>query len=95
MQASLSCSRQGLFSIVVRGLLIAVASLVEEHRLQGIWLQMLQLAGSRAQPQQLWHTDLVAPWHVESSQTRDQTCVPCIGKQISNHWTMREAQNFF
>ena len=25
-----------------------------------------------------------------SSLTRDQTCVPCIGKQILNHWTTRE-----
>ena len=27
-----------------------------------------------------------------SSQTRDQTCVPCIGRQILNHWTTREVQ---
>ena len=25
---------------------------------------------------------LVAPWQVESSQTRDQNCVPCTGRQI-------------
>ena len=30
------------------------------------------------------------PWHVESSQTRDQTHVLCIDKQILNHWTIRE-----
>ena len=24
------------------------------------------------------------------SLTRDQTCVPCIGRQIFNHWTTRE-----
>ena len=28
--------------------------------------------------QQLWHTGLVIPRYVESSQTRDQTCVSCI-----------------
>ena len=33
---------------------------------------------------------LVAPWHVGSSQTRDQTPVPCIGWWILNHWTPRE-----
>ena len=33
--------------------------------------QQLLLAGSRAQAQQLWHTGLVALWHVGSSQTRD------------------------
>ena len=40
---------------------------------------------------------LVAPWQVGSSQTRAQTCVPCIGKQILNHWTTREVrfQSFF
>ena len=32
---------------------------------------------------------LVALQHVGSSQTRDQTCVPCIGR-ILNHRTTRE-----
>ena len=46
----------------------------------------------RAQTQDrwLWHMGLVAPWHIESSQTRDWTCVPCIGRWILNHWTTRE-----
>ena len=34
---------------------------------------------------------LVAPWHVGSSQTRAQTRVPCIGRQILNHYATREA----
>ena len=38
----------------------------------------------------LCHTGLVAPQHVESSQTRDRTHVSCIGRQILNHWTFRE-----
>ena len=29
--------------------------------------------------------------HVGSSPTRDQTLVPCIARQILNHWTTREA----
>ena len=41
---------------------------------------------------------LVAPYEVQlprnmwdlSSQTRDQTCVLCIGRQILNHWTIKE-----
>ena len=33
---------------------------------------------------------LVAPQHVEASQTRDQTHVPCTGRQILIHWTTRE-----
>ena len=38
----------------------------------------------------LWCTGLVVPRHVGSSQTRDRTCVPCIGRRILNHWTTRE-----
>ena len=63
-----SCHEQGLLFIAVHGLLIAVASLVAEHRL---WVHG---------PQQLWHVGsvvvacglpgLVALWHVESSWTR-------------------------
>ena len=33
---------------------------------------------------------LVAPQHMGSSQTRDQTHVPCITRWILNHWTTRE-----
>ena len=39
----------------------------------------------------MWHRVLVVPRHVGSSQTRAQTCVPCIGRQILNHCTTREA----
>jgi len=35
---------------------------------------------------------VVAPRHVGSSQMRDRTHVPCIGKRILNHWTSREGQ---
>ena len=38
---------------------------------------------------------LIAPWYVESSQIRDQTGVPCIGRCILNHWTTREVPSFF
>ena len=37
---------------------------------------------------------LVAPWCVGSSQTRARTRVPCIGRQILNHCTTREARFF-
>ena len=43
--------------------------------------------GSRAHGVQLL---LVAPWHVESSRTRDGTHVPYIGRQILSHWTIME-----
>ena len=35
-------------------------------------------------------TGLAAPQHGESSWTRDQTCVPCVGTCILYHWTTRE-----
>ena len=43
-----------------------------------------------SQAQQLWPTDLVAPGHVESSQIRDQTCVPCIGWRILTCFATRD-----
>ena len=39
--------------------------------------------------------DLVAPLHVGSSWTRDQTHIPCIGGQILHLWTTREALHMF
>ena len=56
----------------------------------GMRAQQLWLTVSRMQAQQLWCMGLVAPWHVRSSRTRAQTCVPCIGRQILNHCTTRE-----
>ena len=37
---------------------------------------------------------LVALRYVEYSWTRDQTCVPCIARQILNHWTTRKVYFF-
>ena len=91
MRAFSSCSERRLLFVAVRGLLIAVASLAAEHRLQVCRLQQLWLMSSRVQAQQLGHTDLVAPRHVGSSQTRARTRVPCIGRQILNHCATREA----
>ena len=51
---------------------------------------LLWTTGSRAWTQQLWPSGLVAPRYVESSRTRDQTCVPCIGRQIFIHQATRE-----
>ena len=72
------CDVQGLLFDTVHGFFIAVASLVVEHRLQAPGLQ------------QLWHMSLVAPWHVESSWTRDRTYVCCIGSWILIHSVNRE-----
>ena len=62
------------------------------------WLLLLRSRGSRrvgfsscgVWAQQLWRTGLVAPWHMGSSQTRDRTRVPCVGRWILNHCATRE-----
>ena len=40
--------------------------------------------------QYLPSTGLVALQHVESSQTRDPTRVPCVGRQIPKHWMIKK-----
>ena len=74
-----SCGKRGPLFIAVCGPLTIAASLVVEHRLQ---TRRLSNCGSRAQL-------LRGMW--ESSQTRAQTRVPCIGRQILNHCATREA----
>ena len=88
--SSLPCGL--LSSCVVCGLLIAIVSLVAEHRLRGTrGLQQLQLLGCRAHAEQLRHSGLVAPWHMEPSCIRDGTRVSCIGRQILYRGATREA----
>ena len=40
--------------------------------------------------QLLWCRGLASPWHVGSSQMRDQTLGFCIGSEILSHWATRE-----
>ena len=42
-----------------------------------------------------WYSGLVASWHVGSSHIRDWTHVPCIARQILNHWTTWEVLFLF
>ena len=60
----------------------------------GTRAQLLWLAGSRAQAQQLWCMGLAAPWHVGSSQTRARIHVPRISRRIPNHCATREVQDW-
>ena len=55
------------------------------------WALQLRLVGCRPLAQQLWRTGLLAPQYAGSSQTRDQTSVPCIARCVLNHWTAKEA----
>ena len=66
--------------VVLHGLLIAVASLVVKHQACG--LHQLQLAGLSVWAQYLGHTGFATSLCVESFWTRDQSHVPCIGRQI-------------
>ena len=80
--------------VVVCGLLIMVASLTVEHRIQGPWAVAVAtcgLPGSRAQAQQLWLMGLAASRRVASSQIRDQSCVSCLGLWTFYHWAPRDA----
>ena len=79
VRAFSSCGKWGPLFIAVRGPLTIVASRCGAQ-------------APDAQAQQLWLMGLVAPRHVGSSQTRAQTRVPCIGRQILNHCVTREAQ---
>ena len=79
-----SCCEWGLLFFAVCRLLIAVASV------------LLWSTGSRARGlQYLWHMGLVALQRVASSQTRNQTCVSCVGRRILNQWAIREGQQSF
>ena len=76
--------------VLVCRLLIMVASLVAEHglrvRASAVAAHGLESRGSVAVAHRL-----VASQHVGgSSQTRDQTRVPCIDRWILNYWITRE-----
>ena len=65
--------RAGAPLAVAHGFPTVVASVVAEHRLQGVWAPQSRLTGPGAWAQQLWRVGIVAPWHVGSSQTISQT----------------------
>ena len=78
--------------------LIAVCRTTFHLRCEGFWLQWLLLLSSmgfRAQAQQSWHMGFVALRPVDSSQARDQTYVPCIGRQIPIHCSTRGGEYVF
>ena len=57
-------------------------------RLSSCGLQALEHAGSVVAAHGL-SCPACGMWDL-SSLTRDRTCVPCLGRQILNHWTSRE-----
>ena len=56
----------------------------------GTRVPQVWFVGFRGWAQQFWPIGFIPIWHVESSWIRDQTCVPCIGRQILIHYTTRE-----
>ena len=70
------------FSLWWLFLLLSTGARLTGFSCYSTWAQWLQLPGTRAHAQQLWHTGLVGPQHVGSSWIRDQTCVSCTGRQI-------------
>ena len=51
-------------------------------------LLLLWSTGSRERAQKLWCAGLAVLWHAGSSQTRDPTCAPCLGRQISHQGSL-------
>ena len=85
------CGKRGYPLVAACGLLIAVASLIAEQGLSGAWTSVAADVGSVAVApgrwstgSEVWHLGLVALWPEGSSQTRDRTQVPCIGRQFLN-----------
>ena len=75
----------------------AVSSCVDRGLLScgGAWaLGCRGFSGWSPQALWLWCMGLVAPWRVGSSQTRDGTRIPCLGRRILNHWTTVEVPKF-
>ena len=62
---TLVAARWGYSLVSVLGLLIASLPVARGFR---CWLP-----GAKAKAQQLWHPGMAAPWHMGSSQIRDQT----------------------
>ena len=77
VQAFSGCERR-LLSIAVQGLLVVVTSFLAEHRLYSAQASVVVAHG------------LSCPTTCGIFRTRDQTHVPCIGRQILNHCTRRE-----
>ena len=73
------------FSSGERGPLSSSSAWVSQWLAAELWLEVGQALW-------WWCLGWVAPRHVESSQTRDWTHVPCSGRQILNQWTSREVQ---
>ena len=94
---SLAVMSRGYSLVVVHGLFIAVASLVE----RSLWSRGSRCTGASAVAAPgLQSTgsgvvsSLAVPRYVGSSWTRDRTHISCIGRWILYHWTTKEAPRY-
>ena len=94
MLSQVTVSR-GYSLVVVHGLLAEMASLLQSTGSGVLGLSSCGLWALERGLQKVQHLGLVAPKHVDSSQTRNQTCDPCVRKWILNHWTTKEVLDFF
>ena len=78
VRAFSSCGKWGLFQLRCAG--FSLQWLLLQSRISGAWAQYL------------WLMCLVALQHVQSSWSRDQTCVAFTGSWILNHWTTKEVK---
>ena len=78
-------------SLYVELILVAAACRVSSCGLQAPEFTTFNSCGAWAQ--QLQHMGLVAWQHVEFSQTRDRTCLPCTDMWILTHRATREVLN--
>ena len=76
------CGEQGLLQLQCAGSSLRWRLLLQSMSSSVHGLQCLWPPGSRAQAQYLWCMDLIAPWHVGSSQIRDRAPVPCTARQM-------------
>ena len=83
----------GAYSVVVHGLLVLVASLVEEHKTRHAGFSDCGSWALECRFSIWWCPDLVVPRPVCSSWIRDGTSVLCSARWTLNHWTTREAPN--
>ena len=87
---SLVVASRGHSLVVVPGLLIAVASLVAEHRLWGVWASVVVVSGLCSTDSEVAEHTLSCSLHVVSSWTRDWSHVSCTGRWILYQWATRE-----
>ena len=89
---SLVVASGGYSLVEMQELLIVVASFVEQCTLKGTWASVVA-CGLRSWGSQPPGVISCGTWGLVTygiSQTRDQTRVPCIARQILNPWTTRE-----